>query len=410
VTVLAAVLLLAAGAAASPDAKPAPSVLAEIDARVRAEFWDPKLKGVDWGAAVTRAGGELSQAKTESERDAIYDRLLGALRDSHTFRIPASRLPPAEFASPGLRIGRDADGWAVKGVLPGSPAEKEGMALGARVLAIDGRPYGTTTAPTDLRGLFLDLQGRPGTSVAVKWAPSGASSPRVSNLTRVSEPPGDAQVWGGARILRKDGHAYGYIRLWGTSTETTLMVVDLLADRVEIARRRPDLAGWDAIEGVLLDLRGNVGGYDSGILTTLFSGGWTAGSFVEIERGTRRVLPARYVPLPAAVLVNSGTASAGELFAAKFRAAGLGPVVGETTAGMGSGGASITSLPDGSQLWITRRAFEDLSGRSYEGKGLVPDVAVADRPAAESGREQPVVEAALAALEAKRKAGAPPLR
>jgi C-terminal processing protease CtpA/Prc len=244
----------------------------------------------------------------------------------------------------------------------------------------------------------------------VKWVPSGASSPRVSNLTRVSEPPGDAQVWGGARILRKDGHAYGYIRLWGTSTETTLMVVDLLADRVEIARRRPDLAGWDAIEGVLLDLRGNVGGYDSGILTTLFSGGWTAGSFVEIERGVRRVLPARYVPLPAAVLVNSGTASAGELFAAKFRAAGLGPVVGETTAGMGSGGASITSLPDGSQLWITRRAFEDLSGRSYEGKGLVPDVAVADRPAAESGREQPVVEAALAALEAKRKAGAPPLR
>jgi carboxyl-terminal processing protease len=387
-----------------------PPVLAEIDARVRAEFWDPKLKGVDWSAAVARGGRELAAAASapESQRDAVYDRLLALLEDSHTFRIPASRVPPPAFASPGLRIGREGEGWAVKGVLPGSPAEKEGMTLGARVLEIDGRSYGA--APVDLRGLFLDLQGRPGTSVVVKWMPPGATQPRVSTLTRVSEPPGDAQVWGGARVIRRDGRLYGYMRLWGTSTETTLTVVDLLADRVEIVRRRPDLAGWDAIEGVLLDLRANVGGYDPGILTTLFSGGWTAGEFVEVERGVRRVLPARYVPLPAAVLVNSGTASAGEIFAAKFRAAGLGPVVGETTAGMGSGGASITSLPDGSQLWITRRAFEDLAGRSYEGRGLVPDVAVADRPSPGSGREQPAVEAALAALEVRRKTGAPALR
>jgi C-terminal processing protease CtpA/Prc len=282
------------------------------------------------------------------------------------------------------------------------------MLLGARILAIDGRSYGE--GAMDLRGLFLDMQGRPGTAVSVTWLPPGASQPRVSRLDRVSEPPGDALVWGRARVIRREGRAYGYIRLWGTSTETALAVVDLLADRVEIARHRPDLAGWESLEGVLLDLRGNVGGYDPGILTTLFSGGWTSGEFVEIERGVRRVLPARYVPLPTAVLVNSGTASAAEIFAVKFRTAGLGPIVGETTAGMGAGGASINPLPDGSQLWISRRAFEDLGGRSYEGRGLSPDVAVADRPSPGEGREQPVVEAAIAALEARRKATPPPLR
>jgi C-terminal processing protease CtpA/Prc len=108
--------------------------------------------------------------------------------------------------------------------------------------------------------------------------------------------------------------------------------------------------------------------------------------------------PPEYQPLPVALLVNAGTASAGEALALKFRRHAIGPIVGETTAGMASGGADARKLSDGSMLWLTARAIEDLDGRSYEGEGVAPDVSVADRGDA-------VIEAAIKALALARKSG-----
>src|SRR6266540_2796295 len=54
-------------------------VLKEIDRHVREEFWDPKLKGVDWDGAVQRAAAEVAKAKDAAESDAAYDRLLATL-------------------------------------------------------------------------------------------------------------------------------------------------------------------------------------------------------------------------------------------------------------------------------------------------------------------------------------------
>ncbi len=62
-----------------------------------------------------------------------------------------------------------------------------------------------------------------------------------------------------------------------------------------------------------------------------------------------------------------------------------------------SGGAAFEKLPDGSTLWLSRRAIRDLEGKSYEGKGVPPDVAVADRPGPPGG-EDAVVEAGVRAL------------
>jgi C-terminal processing protease CtpA/Prc len=49
-------------------------------------------------------------------------------------------------------------------------------------------------------------------------------------------------------------------------------------------------------------------------------------------------------------------------------------------------------------LWYTARAIESLDGKSYEGKGVEPDVAAADGPPAGEGREEAIVEAAIRAL------------
>ena len=387
--------LLAAATALARAATPAPPVLPEIDRIIREGFYDPKLKGVDWSAAVERASAELSKATTPAGRDAVYDRLLGTLRDSHTFRVPAGRLPERGWGTTGLRIGQDGDGYAVKGVLPGSAAERAGMRVGDRVLEIDGVKYGKERV--DFRDLVFVSEGAPGSFSTVVWQRPGSAA-RTDRLARTLEEPGDALVSRSARVVRRGGRTYGYVHLWGMSAETALAVVDLLLDRGLTARARPSLAGWERIDGLLLDVRGNSGGYDPNILSTFLQGNWSSGDYYTITREGRRLEPPAYARLPVALLVNSGTASAGEALALKFRAHRIGPIVGETTAGMVSGGAAAERLSDGSTLWYSARAIEGLDGRSYEGAGVDPDVRAADRPPAGEGREEAIVEAAIGAL------------
>ena len=381
----------------SPPPPAAPPVVSEIDRIIREGFYDARLKGVDWSAAVTRASAELAKASTPAERDAVYDRLLATLSDSHTFRVPAGRLPERGWGTTGLRIGRDGEGFAVKGTLPGSSAERAGLKPGDRILEIDGRRYGAE--PVDFRDLFLVSEGAPGTFSQVVSQRTGAPA-RTDRLVRTVEEPGDALVWKSARVIRRGGRSYGYARLWGMSAETALAVVDLLLDRKQTERARSGLEGWGEIEGLLLDVRGNSGGYDPDILTTYLEGRWSSGDYYTITREGRRLEPPVSVRLPVALLVNSGTASSGEALALKFRSHRIGPVVGETTAGMMSGGAAAERLSDGSTLWYTARAIESLDGKSYEGSGVAPDVPVPDRPPSNEGQEDAIVEAALKSLAA----------
>ena len=237
----------------------------------------------------------------------------------------------------------------------------------------------------------------------VKWQPLSGGGEKTSRLSRTLEEPGDTLVWKSARVMRRDGKAYGYARLWGVSAETALAVVDLLLDRNEVARARPQLSGWKEIEGFLLDVRADTGGYDPNILATFLRGRWSAGDYYVRSREGRRLTPPEYQPLPIALLVNSATASAGESIALKFRRHAIGPIVGETTAGMASGGADARKLSDGSTLWFTAQMIEDTEGRSYEGEGVPPDVAVLDRPPAAPGEDEAIIEAGLRALAGRRR-------
>lgn len=397
-------------AASAPGQQPTPSVtppplLAEIDRTVRELFYDPTLKGVDWTAAVQNAARELPQAEESREKqDAIYDRLLATLEDSHTFRLPAGRLPEHDWATAGLRIGQDGDGYAVKGVVPGGAADAAGIRIGDRILGAGGVTYGK--ARVSFRDLFFVFEGPPGGAVDVTWQRPGETV-RKDRLALKPEEPGDALVWKSARVIRRDGRIWGYVRIWGMSSETALAVVDLLLDRDDVARTRPGLAGWNEIEGLILDDRANSGGYDPNILPTFLRGQWSSADYYKISRRGRRLVPPVYKPLPVVLLINSGTASAGESLALKFRAHGIGSLVGETTSGMASGGAAPVRLSDGSMLWLTREAIESLDGKSYEGHGIDPDVPVADRPPARAGQEEAAIEAGLKTLAAGRPASAP---
>jgi carboxyl-terminal processing protease len=186
------------------------------------------------------------------------------------------------------------------------------------------------------------------------------------------------------------------------NAETALAVVDLLLDREEVERVHGNLSGWSSITGLLLDVRANSGGYDPNILATFLRGRWSSGDYYRRTREGRRLVPPAYRPIPVALLVNSGTASAAESLALQFRRHGIGPIVGEKTAGMATGGAFSHRLSDGSWLWVSNSRIEDEKGRSYEGEGVAPDVLVPDRPAAGAEEEETVIEAGLRVLTGRK--------
>jgi carboxyl-terminal processing protease len=131
--------------------------------------------------------------------------------------------------------------------------------------------------------------------------------------------------------------------------------------------------------GVLLDLRGNSGGLVTeavAVASTFLDGGLVATYDVH---GKQRVLYADEggdSDTPLVVLVDGGTMSAAELLTGALQDRGRAVVVGTRTFGKGS--VQMPSrLADGSVAELTVGHYRLPAGRSVDGRGVEPDVAVA---------------------------------
>jgi carboxyl-terminal processing protease len=159
--------------------------------------------------------------------------------------------------------------------------------------------------------------------------------------------------------------------------------------------------------GLIIDLRGNVGGMVGMIIGT--AGHFTTNSIVLgtlLARDNILKLPAnpRFVNTagkrvqpyagPVAVLVDEITASASEVFTGGLQEHGRVRVFGRTTAGQALP-AVYNRLPNGDALYHPVADFVTSKGTRFEGRGVIPDEPVEiDRSALLNGRD-PVVERAL---------------
>jgi carboxyl-terminal processing protease len=133
-------------------------------------------------------------------------------------------------------------------------------------------------------------------------------------------------------------------------------------------------------KAIILDLRGNPGGY----LNTAIE---VASQFLkdgvvayEQDRSGRRVeFPVLRgglaTDVPLVVLINKGSASASEIVAGAIQDSGRGILIGETTFGKGSVQTDVT-LSDGSAIHVTIAHYLTPKGRDIHGVGLTPDIEV----------------------------------
>lgn len=298
---------------------------------------------------------------------AAYDSieaLLAPLEDPYT-RL----LRPAEYAAlrssnrgsvsgVGLQLGlRDGDQHVVViAPLDGSPAAEAGIVSGTEVLAVEGQDTGAL----NLEATAGLLRGPAGSDVLLQIRPPSGGSREV-RLTRRDVDLHPVRH----RLLQRDGHRLGYLRITQFSEPVPQLV-----------RQALDNLQDETIDGLILDLRNNSGGLVS-------AGVAVANAFLDgepiVETQDRGGIAARQLATPGELyggplltLVNAGTASASEILAGALQDAERSPLAGTATFGKGLI-QTLLSLGDGSGLAVTVARYVTPSGRDIQHQGIQPD-------------------------------------
>jgi carboxyl-terminal processing protease len=316
------------------------------------------------GTALTAMASSVDEGHTAYYSPDLYREFLAQLRGD------------VRYGGIGLRPRRP--GVTVAEVFPGSPAEQAGIATGDLILAVDGQ----TVEGKTLEQVALLIRGPEGTSVRLDIDRPRSGEKLMLTIVRASIK---------VEFIRTEmiQDSVAYIQLRSFVDPNVVDKFEEFLDRLPATNAR----------GLVIDLRGNGGGrIDLGV--RLLNRFIASGPLLDqVDRnGQHRVIsasgPGWANPLPLVVLVDDGTASMGEIFAAALRERGLARVMGRTTAGSVAA-AQVYPLTDGSALQVT--IFEIYSGRGarLNRVGLTPDDLYDTAPEdLERGRDIPL-EAAV---------------
>lgn len=342
---------------------------------MRDHFYDPAMHGADWPAVRVRFEPRVAGARTPRELERLVNLMLGELNASHL----GHSIPRDPTDAPTGRLGLAFDPVALEGgtfrvarVTPLGPAHVAGIRAGERILEVDGVALGA--------GVNLDrlLAGTVGRRVDVRVAPEGRGDARGVSLAPVSIGT-DRQLayrgWVSERRAFVDSVSagrLGYVHMpdmgWGSLQQ---LIVDLDAENF-------------GREGVVVDIRGNRGGFVHAYALDMFS----RRGFLTMEiRGfpttpARSILGQRSLEVPTALVIDLNSLSDAEDFTEGYRAIGLGPIIGEPTAGwiIYTWGAQLV---DGSSLRMPRSRIRGADGDDMELYPRRPDITVL-RPLGES--------------------------
>jgi carboxyl-terminal processing protease len=261
----------------------------------------------------------------------------------------------------GVRIDPTEEGLPrIVGVFKDSPAEAAGLAIDDVIVAVDGEP---TTGKT-IDEVAALVRGEAGTTVSVTVRADGTGPERTLDIVRADVPiqpvswtivPGTTTA-----LIRLDQFSSG--------------AADEIVTTLEEARAQ-------GADRVVLDLRGNPGGYVNeavGIASQFLSSG-----VVYRERNAQGGETVHDVSpngvatdLPLVVIVDGSTASSSEIVSGALQDAGRATIVGETTFGTGTVLGEF-ELSDGSALRVGTVEWLTPDGRRIWHEGIAPDEAIA---------------------------------
>jgi len=253
----------------------------------------------------------------------------------------------------GAEIGLRNNQVYIIRVLKSNPAEKAGLMAGDVIMAVNDQSAAGWTVDKTVG----QIRGNVGTTVKVTVLRGTDTKNFTITRDTITNPSVDSSVVNGVGIL-------------------TISRFD--SETSSLARAAAQDFKAQGVKGVILDLRGDGGGYVDAAQDV--AGLWLDGKVVVTEKANNVVVSQLksgsnpiLAGLPTIVLVDSGTASASEIVSGALQDYKVAKLVGEKTFGKGSV-QKLVSLPDGAELKVTIARWYTPSGKNITKEGITPDV------------------------------------
>ncbi|MBL9104612.1 MAG: hypothetical protein JNL82_26950 [Myxococcales bacterium] len=391
-------------------ASPYAATFDQVWRTVLIKHFDPTIGCQDWPARRAEFADKLAAAKDATSAYAVMNDLLATLKQSHFKVVPPGGATETTSAGP-ARVPihvRMIDGAAVV-VDAAVGGMKSGVPQGAILEAIDDKPVAEIAA--NIKNAAAGDDAAFQTMWAIESALHGQDGAkreltlldaRSKKLTREATcvlPAGDLVTIGNLhdipttvehRIIKGTTVGYLAFNYWMLP----------MVQRVE--RAMAELRG-QGMTGLVIDLRGNPGGVGAMSIPVARMVLTEPGSLGKLQfREFAQEFNVAGNPDaftgPVIVLVDEGTASTSEIFAAGLRDLGRVQIYGSRT----SAGAALPSLIErlegGGMLQYVVGDYHSSKGTVAEGEGVRLDVVVPERREDFVAGRDVVLEAAVSAL------------
>ncbi len=255
----------------------------------------------------------------------------------------------------GVQLGTRSDLLTIVRVLKNTPAEKAGLEAGDVVVAVNdtATEHMTTDKAVEL------IRGEIGTTVRLEVRRKEELHELRITRQEITTPSVESEIRDGIGMLtisRFDEHT------------------------ARLARQAANEFVTQQVTGVVVDVRGNPGGYLDAAVDT--AGIWLTDQIVVSERARNKVVDERRTGknailggTPTVVVVDGNSASASEILAGALKDHKAATIIGETTFGKGTV-QRIISLDGGATLKVTVARWYTPKGVNLSEQGIIPDISV----------------------------------
>ena len=256
------------------------------------------------------------------------------------------------FFGVGIEFTIRKDTIHVQNVVSNGPSERAGLQAGDKIVEIDGKPFVGKEVTTD--EAMRRLKGDKDTQVKI-----GVVRGKDNKVRRYTVTRGEIPMKSVTAVYMLDAKT-GYIKIknFGDKTYPELLI--------GLAR-----LGQEGFENLVIDLRGNTGGY-LGSAVQMANEFLPKGRLIVYTEGRRSQRQeyrsdgrGSYQSIPLVVLIDEGSASASEIFAGAIQDNDRGTIIGRRSFGKGLVQQPI-SMHDGSMIRLTVARYYSPSGRCIQ--------------------------------------------
>ncbi|MDD2331872.1 MAG: S41 family peptidase [Candidatus Cloacimonetes bacterium] len=334
-------------------------------------FYDPDMHGQSWEKLYERYRPYVEKVVTIDDLSYIIDEMIGDVNASHTGFYPRTDKEQKykRIASLGMDFDLSAEldeGLKIKNVFPRHRIyDFYKIRPNDLLLEIDGTRI---TKYTSVDSLLADKVGKR-IRLKIKQGDSILDA-QVDGIELWDQ----RELWylkktedNRNKVSELSSGKLGYVHIPSMGYEDYTKFIN------DVFRFNSDKAG------LVIDVRGNTGGWIHDLLVSFLSQRPYAYSTSRRMGFEKRIEPRRLWDKPTIVLVDENSFSDGEIFPTVYKELKLGKVVGYPSSGAVIG-TSPYYLIDGSEMRMPGSGWFKLDGSNMEGTGAMPDIVIDHTP------------------------------